>query len=221
MRRLLIPLFILAAAGLTFSIAGLLRTMNRRENPPTVIQPDLASIGLKVPEFRLTDQSNTPQTQSLFDGHITVLDFFFTHCPFICPMMTLTMEDVAKELKDSPVRFVSISVDPSHDTPARLTEYATDKEIDLSRWTFLTGDYAVIERIAMNSLGFAIGSDPNPKKTITLPEGGTMPNLIHPSKLLLIGPNREVLGFFEYSDPEAMQALIAKARAAARPPGTN
>lgn len=218
MRRLLIPLFVFAAVGFTFSIVGLVRIMDRREaaKRPGVVQPDPASIGLKVPEFALTDQEKRPQTETLFDGRVTVLDFFFTHCPFICPMMTLTMEDVAKELQGTSVRFVSISVDPSHDPPERLREYAIEKEIDLTRWTFLTGDYAAIERIAMGSLGFEIGPDKDPKKAITLTDGASMPNVVHPSKLILIGPDRNVLGFYEYSDPQACRALVAKARAAAK-----
>jgi protein SCO1/2 len=219
MRRLIIPLFVFAAAGLVVSVAGMLRVMNRADAErklAVVVQPDPASIGLTVPEFSLTDQDGRPRTQDVFDGHVTVLDFFFTRCPFICPMMTLTMEDVAKELKGTPVQFVSISVDPSRDPPARLQEYATDKEIDLSRWTFMTGEYATIERIAMGSLGFAIGQDKDPNKVIPLADGSTMQNVIHPSKLILVGPDRRVLGFYEYSDPEACAALVAKARAVAK-----
>jgi protein SCO1 len=218
MRRLLIPLMVFAGAGLILSVIGLVRTMQRLSRPdaPVIVQPDPASLGLSVPEFSLTDHDGTPRTESVFDGQVTVLDFFFTHCPFICPMMTLAMQDLSRDLAGTGVRFVSISVDPEHDTPERLKTYATDKDIDLSRWTFLTGDRTVIEKIARNSLGFAVGPDTDPKKTIDLPGGATMQNIIHPSKLILIGPDRKVLGFYESSSLEEMQRLMHRAKAAAK-----
>src|SRR5262249_24535491 len=134
-------------------------------------------------------------------------------------MMTLTMQDVAKELADSPVRFVSISVDPNHDTPAELQKYATDKEMDLSRWTLMTGEFSTIEGIARGALGVLVGPDRDPKTTVPLADGTTMQNILHPSKLILVGPDRRVLGFYEYSDPEAMRDLVARAKEAARAGG--
>lgn len=215
MRRLLIPLLIFATVGLGFSIVGLIRTMNRRPQP-IILQPDPASFGLSVPEFSLVNHNGEPVDHSIFDGQVTILDFFFTHCPFICPTMTLAMQDLARDLSGTPVRFASISVDPANDTPSRLKQYATEKDIDLTRWTFLTGEMAVIERIARGSLGFAVGPDSDPSRTITLPSGQTMGNIIHPSKLILIGPDRKVLGFYESNSLEDTQQLLLRARVAAK-----
>ncbi len=216
MRRVIVPLFVLAAAGMILSIVGLIRTMNRLgQAPPLIVQPDAASLGLSVPEFTLVNQDGVAQSQALFDGQVTILDFFFTHCPFICPTMTLAMQDLARDLAGTGVRFVSISVDPAHDSPEALRTYATDKDIDLSRWSFLTGDMATVERIARGSLGFAVGPDSDPGKTISMPGGGTMQNIIHPSKLILIGPDRKVLGFYESNSLEETQLLMHRAKAAA------
>lgn len=221
MRRLLIPLMVFAAVGLMLSIVGLVRTMNRMGSTPsqgggpTIIQPDPASLGLSIPEFTLTDHNNQLSTQAIFDGRVTVLDFFFTHCPFICPMMMLEMKDRATALAGTGVRFVSISVDPTHDTPARLKEYAGEKELDLSRWTLLTGDAKTVETIAFKSLGFAIGPDKDASKTFEVPGGGTMQNIVHPNRLILVGPDRNVLGFYDFNNPEDMQKLTARAKAAA------
>lgn len=218
MRNLIIPIFILAVAGLVFSVSQLMRMSGRQQQAkaPPIVQPDAASLGLSVPEFKLVDQDGREATQAIFDGKVTVLDFFFTHCPFICPTMTLTMQDLAKDLADTPVQFVSVSVDPAHDTPPVIRKYATDKEIDLTRWMFLTGEYATIEKIARGSLQFEIGADNDPRKKISLPDGGSMQNVTHPSKLILVGPDRKVLGFYEYSDAEAVKMLEYRARAAVK-----
>jgi protein SCO1/2 len=218
MRRLAIALFVFAGAGLVLSVIGLIRTMQRLNQPaaPTIAQPDPATFGLFVPEFTLIDQDGKPRTQAMFDGKVTILDLFFTHCPFICPMMTLAMQDLARDLTGTPVQFISISVDPANDTPERLKAYAAEKEIDLSHWTFLTGDMATIKSIARDSLGFAVGPDTDPTKTITLPSGQSMGNIIHPSKFILIGPDRKVLGFYESSSLEETQKLLLRARAAAK-----
>jgi len=220
MRRFTLALFLFAGTGLVLSVFGLVRTMQRagRTQPPPIIHPDPASIGLSVPEFTLTDQDGNPRTHAHFDGKITILDFFFTHCPFICPTMTLAMQDLARDLAGTPVQFVSISVDPANDTPERLKTYATEKEIDLSRWTFMTGDAATIKHIARDSLGFAVGPDTDPTRTISLPGGNTMGNIIHPSKLILVGPDRKVLGFYESNSLEETQKLLHRARAVAMSP---
>lgn len=219
MRRFLLILMVLAAIGMAFSIVGLVRTMNRLgagpNNGPTV-QPDVASLGLFIPEFTLTNQDGATVDHTVFDGRITILDFFFTHCPFICPTLTLAMQDLARDLAGTPVRFASISVDPQNDTPARLKQYATDKEIDLSRWTFMTGDLATVQAVANTSLGFLVGPDKDPANTITLPDGSTMQNIIHPSRLILVGPDRKVLGFYEASSLEETNKLLLRARAATK-----
>src|SRR5437764_231020 len=123
MRRLILPVMVVATVGLALSIIGLVSTLRRADAPAPasrVLQPDPASIGLSVPEFSLTDQDGVPRTQALLDGRVTIIDFIFTHCPFACPTMTMEMKKLADELAGSPVRFASFSVDPARDTPQRL-----------------------------------------------------------------------------------------------------
>ncbi len=221
MRRLVVPLFVLCLAGLTFSVASLLRGPRRVVEVPsgkgvTVIEPEPASLGLSVPEFKLVDQDGKPVDQSIFDGQVTILDFFFTHCVMICPTLTLAMQDLNKELEGTAVRFVSMSVDTAHDTPPRLKEYASEKEIDFTRWRFLTGEQKTVERIALGALQFEVGPDKNPKNVIELAGGEKITNVIHPSKLVLVGPDRRVLGFYEANSLEDCQTLAIKARAAAK-----
>jgi protein SCO1/2 len=208
-------LAVFAATGLALSITGLVIVTGRdpSRNPARALQPDPLAVGLTVPEFALTDQDGKPVSQQALDGRVTIIDFIFTNCPFVCPGMMAAMSDLSGALKSTPVRFMSFSVDPVHDTPERLREYARQHDADLSRWTFVTGDRGAVERIVMGSLQFALQADPS--RTVGLPDGSTMDNIAHPKKLLLIGPDRRVLGFYDPDDANEMQRLRARARLAA------
>ncbi len=76
-----------------------------------------------------------------------MLNFIFTSCTTICPVMTSTFREVERQLGPDRehVQMVSISIDPEHDTPARLAEYALARGAG-EPWTFLTGDLASIRR---------------------------------------------------------------------------
>lgn len=213
MNRWLVPAIIATAVAFLVSV-GVLLALRPLARPATpIILADEGYDGLAVPEFTLTTQAGEPATEELLEGHITIVDFIFTHCPLACPGMTGAMADLSQRLKNSGVRFASFSVDPEHDTPERLREYAALYEADLSRWTFLTGDAATTERILEDGLKFAIRDDE--AIDIPLPDGSSMANILHPTKLVLIGPDRRVLGMYDYTDPKAMDTLAAKAKAAA------
>lgn len=215
MPRLTIPLIIVAAVGLVLSIIGLVITLQRAPSAaPVIVQPDPSVAGLHIPEFRLIDQSGDPRTHAMIDGRVTILDFIFTNCPFACPMMTGAMVELSGRLAGTDIQQLSISVDPIRDTPEQLRRYAANNDADLNRWRFLTGDAAEVERIVRDGLQFALGPDEG--RPVTLPDGSTMDNIIHPTRLILVGPDRRVLGMYDPNREEDMRTLEAKARAAAR-----
>lgn len=180
---------------------------------PSPLTPDDRVRTLSIPEFSLTAQDNSPVTRASLTGRVTIVDFIFTHCPFICPTLTGKMKELSLQLADTPVRFLSVSVDPKNDTPARLAEYAKDNNADLLRWTFATGEMATVKSIVNGGLKFDLEEDA--KQPIKLPDGSFMNNIRHPSWLALIGPDAQVLGVYLASVPEDMQALEQRARAAA------
>lgn len=178
------------------------------------LQPDQGVAGLSVPTFSGLDIERREVTDAVFKGRVTIVDFIFTHCPFICPKLTGIMQQMAHQLDGTGVRFLSMSVDPTRDTPERLGEYARERKIDLSRWTFVHVDDATVKRVVSGALQFALEVDP--KTDIALPGGGSMKNIMHPSHYVLIGPAGEVLGIYSSNDPAQVQALTARAREAAR-----
>ncbi len=178
------------------------------------LQPDEMLVGYSIPEFELTDQDGRPVDQSILDGEITVLDFIFTNCPFACPGMTAEMLGLQSALKGTGVRFLSISVDPINDTSEVLREYGDSRGVDFERWSMLVGPFEQVRSIVRDSLNFHVGEDTS--RQVVLEDGGTMANISHPSHLILVGPERQILGIFMYTDEEKMVELRSRARAAAR-----
>ncbi len=93
-----------------------------------------------VPDLVLQDEHGKPvRLREIFSGERAVaVNFIFTSCTTICPVMTATMLQLQRELADQPVKplFVSISIDPDYDTSSMLGAYAKRFGAD---WTFLTG----------------------------------------------------------------------------------
>lgn len=84
----------------------------------------------------------------LNSGVPTLLNFIFTSCTAICPIMTSTFSQIQDKLAGSSTQFkmVSISIDPEQDTPEKLKMYADNYQAG-SNWDFLTGELAAIWEI--------------------------------------------------------------------------
>src|SRR5690349_1185523 len=79
----------------------------------------------EVPDAKLVDEGGRAVSLAAMKGNVTVYNFIFTSCTGTCPIMTNNMRALTPRVaKDAPVHFVSISVDPTRDTPAVLAEYA-------------------------------------------------------------------------------------------------
>jgi protein SCO1 len=95
-----------------------------------------------VPDVKLLDLSGAEVAlQNLLSGHSPViLNFIFTTCTAICPVMSATFQQVQDQLGSNRrnVLLVSISIDPENDTPAKLKEYASRYQVG-SQWKMLTG----------------------------------------------------------------------------------
>lgn len=166
-----------------------------------------------VAPFTLTDSSGKPFTLAALLGKPWIVDFVFTRCTGPCPVVTSSMRRAQDLLAGDAVHLVTITVDPEYDTPEVLAEYAHGIGADLSRWTFLTGDSETVHRIVRGSLQFLL--QPDTTRTIQTADGRQMNNITHPTKLLLIGPDRQVLGMYEPQSEDDLKRLEAKARAAA------
>ncbi|MCD9023925.1 SCO family protein [Cohnella silvisoli] len=99
----------------------------------------------KGAEFSYTDSDGANVTLSGTNGKARLLYFFFATCPDVCPPTTFLMSQVQDVLKKDgvfgdEVEFLSVTIDPTHDTPEVLKEYAKRFNADPSGWKFLRGD---------------------------------------------------------------------------------
>ncbi|HQU08527.1 MAG TPA: SCO family protein [Opitutales bacterium] len=98
-----------------------------------------------MPRFAQFDNNGALFTQDSLMGKYTVLNFIFTRCqnPVMCPASTQRMADLQKRLREAgfmeKTQLVSISLDPSYDTPGILTQYILSQGIDGTHHRFLTG----------------------------------------------------------------------------------
>jgi protein SCO1/2 len=127
----------------------------------------------RLPDFTLTNQLG--QTVSLKDlgtvsendtnRRVIVADFFYTHCPTICPVMTRNMKRLQSTIKEAVdvdgrktqlVQFISFSIDPSRDSVAALKKWADRFQVDPSNWWLLTGDKETIYDLSLKHMNLAV-----------------------------------------------------------------
>jgi protein SCO1/2 len=109
----------------------------------------LPAIG-PAPDFTLTSQDGAHVSLRDFRGKVVAVAFIFASCSTVCPILTNTMAHVQDKLGPAfgpRVAFVSITVDPEHDTPDVLKQYAQNFDANLNGWAFLTGDPAVVHEV--------------------------------------------------------------------------
>jgi len=112
----------------------------------------------KVPDFKFVNQDGDTITNMDYLGKVYVVEFFFTTCPSICPIMSENLVVIQNKLKGNKnFGIVSITIDPEHDTPQVLKEYAEEHKVTNPNWNFLTGDRNVIYELA--NIGFGIFAD--------------------------------------------------------------
>lgn len=100
-----------------------------------------------LPPFELTDQNGDRFDSSELAGEAFVVNFFFASCPSICRDFNARIAELNSQLRDTDIRFVSITVDPRNDTPEVLKRYAQDYGAELPRWAFLTGEPYQIKQL--------------------------------------------------------------------------
>ena len=116
----------------------------------------------RVPEFTFLNQDSLFISNEDFKNKVYVVEFFFTSCPSICPIMNKNMKKIETQFGSrADFGIASISIDPEHDTPAVLKEYAEGYEVFSQNWHFLTGKKEEIYQLA--NQGFNIFASVNPR----------------------------------------------------------
>ncbi len=158
----------------------------------------------RVPEFSLINQHGATVSEKELDGNITVVNFFFTFCPGICPTLMKNMALVAENFPEkSGVLLLSHSVTPEHDTVEKLRRYAKQKNIVASNWHLLRGERSVIYRLG-RAVYFAEES---------LGEQKSPDEFLHTENLILVDKNRHLRGIYNGLNKASVRQLISDIKA--------
>jgi protein SCO1/2 len=110
-----------------------------------------------APAFALMSQDGKPTSLIGLRGKVVAVNFFYTACPDICPLLTQKLVEVQDALGEDfgkKIAFVSITVDPEHDTPEVLKDYAAAWEAKTAGWSFLSGPPEAVRDVVRHYGGY-------------------------------------------------------------------
>lgn len=144
-----------------------------------------------VPEFSFHDRDGESFTIANLKGHVSIVDFIFTNCPGLCPMMASKLLPIHAEFKmQKNFQIVSFSVDPARDSLQALQQYANRYDITDKIWRFIRTDKKQIDPFYEN--GFKLGGE--------LPFG-------HSGAFILVDQNAKIRGYYDSGDEMSMKIL--------------
>ncbi|HEX7009897.1 MAG TPA: SCO family protein [Phycisphaeraceae bacterium] len=161
-----------------------------------------------LPAFTLTNQMDQQVTRDDLLGRVWVADFIFTRCMGPCPVLTHNMAQLRDRLRDEPgldldqIRLVSFSVDPEHDTPQVLRDYAQRYGAEPSQWWFLTGPREALWPLIEQGFKLAVSDDPT----------NTQMPIAHSTKWALVDKQGVIRGYYSGLDERDQTRLIADLR---------
>jgi protein SCO1 len=159
----------------------------------------------KLADFSLIDQQGDSVSWKGLKGKVVVADFFFTHCPTICPGLTRNMQVLQQSINNAQrvgdktpdfLHFLSFSIDPERDSVPRLKQWADRFQVNPEQWWLLTGDKKAIYDLAIKEM------------RIGLVDGqGVDTDFIHTDHFVLIDTNRHVRGYYHGLDSASLKQL--------------
>ena len=147
----------------------------------------------QVSDFRLLDTQGREFTLKNLSGKVWVVDFIFTACSGICPVMTKNMAALHRSfLPIDSVEMVSVSVNPENDTPSVLAGFARKYHANPTQWHFLTGSREEITQLAVKS--FKVGSVEDP--------------LFHIDRFALVDQEGKIRGYYDGTQQKSINILF-------------
>ncbi|MCL7989103.1 SCO family protein [Sphingobacterium sp. lm-10] len=176
----------------TLPIYGQREPVERKVDGKTVVD----TIYHTIPAFSFVNQDSTVLTDAFFHDKVYVANFFFTHCPSICPTMQRNMLKVYEDYKgDNRIAFLSHSIDFKYDQPHVLKAYAKKLGVDNDQWQFVNGSKAEVYGMADQYLVYTVEDANAP--------GG----YDHQGYLVLIDKQRRIRGAYDGTDDEQVKKL--------------
>ncbi len=211
----------LTGAMLALALAGCIEPVEQKSELPVLGQKEVVvtlpdgtttidTVIVAIDSFNLIDQDSNAVTAKTYSGKIYVVDFFFTHCPTICPVMTKNMLKIYEHYENDPeIMFLSHSIDVRNDTVPRLKEYAGKIGIHSEKWHMVTGDKKHIYDLAKQYMVSASE------------DSGAPGGYIHSGAFILMDGKHRIRGYYDGTLDEDVQQLIADIEVLKKEPGKN
>lgn len=152
----------------------------------------------RISNFKLMNQDGQLKTTAEWDDKIVIADFFFTHCPVVCPKLTKSLKRVQETYKgENEIMFNSFTVDPERDSVAQLKKYAAQFNLVTHNWNLLTGNKKEIYKLARNSF-MLVATDGD----------GGPDDFIHSENLVLIDKQKRIRGYYAGTSDKEVNQLI-------------
>ena len=206
--------YYIVSGFLLCAILGIVYFFQRKNTVPTYRLPvygpssngnKIARTNHKIPYFSFTDQEGNIFTSDSARNKITVVDYFFTTCQSICPVMSRQMERVAASFStDSEILILSHTVNPETDSVAVLKAYSLLHKADYSKWKFLTGNKSDLYRLARR--GYLLDAIENTNRN------EAEADFIHTQNFVLVDKNKQIRGFYDGTDSLEVSRLIKEIR---------
>jgi protein SCO1/2 len=136
------------------------QTINYNPNANDLLYLEINGERKKVPNFSFTNQNGKVITNENYSGMVYVVEFFFTTCPTICPVMNYNLIEIQNSFKNfNDLGFASFTINPSFDTVEVLKDYADQYGVTNKSWNLMTGDKDEIYDLA--NLGFNLYTSEN------------------------------------------------------------
>lgn len=181
-----------------------IRKAGRAPLPPdtkAVKAMDVMQPGDLVPDVTLTDQTGAARKLADWRGKALAVTFVYTRCPLpdFCPLMDRNFEVLQTAIKgDASLRarahLVSISFDPTHDTPAVIRSHADARGADPAVWSYLTGTPAAIDQMTSR---FGVSA---------MPDKDSPDTMVHNLRTAIVGADGRLVKIYTGNDwtPEAL-----------------
>lgn len=116
----------------------------------------------QVPPFEFINQDNVLISNKNYADKVYIVEFFFTSCPTICPVMNKSMVKIQNKFYGNPdFGMASITIDPKRDTPEVLKAYAKKNGITLKNWNLMTGKKDDIYSFSHDGFRLYVGENEN------------------------------------------------------------
>ncbi|MBM3917304.1 MAG: SCO family protein [Sphingomonadales bacterium] len=169
-----------------------------------MVDPEMLRIGKghRVGTFRFENQDSQWISQKDMMGKVSVVEYFFTSCKSICPIMNTQMQRVQRKFANQPqVGIFSFTVDPEIDTVAQMKRYATAHQAKVGQWHFLTGAKSELYRLARRSF-FVL----KPAEAQNLGDAGS--DFIHTNNFVLVDKQLRIRGYYDGTNPKEVDRLL-------------